>query len=84
VARKQPIRETVRGQPAATKRTTTKPTTKSTSPTGTSSAGRHTVAKGETAASIARRYSLTIRDIGRLNPGIDPARLKPGDTIRVR
>jgi LysM repeat protein len=44
----------------------------------------HTVRKGDTAHAIARRYGITLRDLVRLNPGLDPARIKAGDVLRVR
>lgn len=49
-----------------------------------STGGTYTVRRGDTAAAIARRYSITIRDLERLNPRVNPARIKPGDVLRVR
>jgi len=43
----------------------------------------HTVLAGETAFSISRRYGLTLGDLTRLNPGVDIAHLKVGQTLRV-
>ncbi|MBK9139249.1 MAG: LysM peptidoglycan-binding domain-containing protein [Verrucomicrobia bacterium] len=44
----------------------------------------HTVRKGDTATSIARRYGITVRDLVRLNPSLDPARIRVGEVLRVR
>lgn len=84
-----PVQQEVSKQPArapatVAKKAPTKSETNYTPPASVSSAARYTVRRGDTAASIARRYGITIRDLGRLNPGLNPSRIKPGDTLRVR
>lgn len=44
----------------------------------------HTVARGETTYSIARRYSLSVNVLVQDNPGLDPANLAPGQTLKIR
>ncbi len=48
-----------------------------------SSARTYTVRRGETAFSICRRFGLTTRDLVAVNPGLDPGRLKVGQTINL-
>lgn len=43
----------------------------------------HTVVAGETAYSLARYYAVSIDDLIEWNPGLDPARLSVGQTIRL-
>lgn len=43
----------------------------------------HTVAQGETLFSISRRYSCSVEDILRSNPGISPDKLYKGSVIRI-
>ncbi len=43
----------------------------------------HTVRPGDTAASVAKRYHLTLRDLRNANPGVDLGRLQPGQTLRL-
>lgn len=43
----------------------------------------YTVRRGETAFAISRRYGLSVRDLVAANPGLDPARLKAGQTINL-
>jgi LysM repeat protein len=43
----------------------------------------HTFRPGETAFSVAKRYHLTVRDLMRANPGLDPGKVKAGQTIRL-
>lgn len=44
----------------------------------------YTVLRGETAYSIARKYSLTINTLVQDNPGLDPSRLAEGQKLRIR
>lgn len=54
--------------------------------TGTVPAGSgrlYTVRRGETAFALSRRYGFTVGDLVAANPGVDPTRLKAGQTIRL-
>lgn len=42
------------------------------------------VKKGDTMSKIARRNSTTVKKLERLNPNVNPARIKPGDRIRIK
>ncbi len=44
----------------------------------------YTVAKGETAYSIARKFSISINVLVEDNPGLDPSKLNEGQTLRIR
>lgn len=44
----------------------------------------HTVGKGETTYSIARRYSLSINTLVQDNPGLDPSKLDIGQKLKIR
>lgn len=44
----------------------------------------HTVLRGETTYSIARRYLLSIQTLIEDNPGLDPARINVGQKLRIR
>jgi tetratricopeptide (TPR) repeat protein len=43
----------------------------------------HTVQSGESPYSIARRYGVGVDAVMAANPGLDPRRLRPGQTINV-
>lgn len=45
---------------------------------------RVVVRRGDTLVRIARRTGTTVASLRRLNPGIDPVQLRPGERIRVR
>ena len=45
---------------------------------------RHTVAKGETTYSIAKRYAVSVTTLIEDNPGIDPSSLSIGQELKVR
>ncbi len=45
---------------------------------------RHIVAKGETFYSISRRYEIPVSTLMTDNPGVDPAYLRPGETLLIR
>jgi LysM repeat protein len=42
------------------------------------------VGEGDTLVSIAERQGTTVAELRRLNPGIDPVQLEPGQQVRVR
>lgn len=44
---------------------------------------RHTLQKGESLPWVARWYSVPLSDLLLANPGLDPSRLEPGDTLRL-
>jgi len=44
----------------------------------------HTVLKGETAYSIARRYLLSLKTLVEDNPGLDPTSIQAGQKLRIR
>lgn len=44
----------------------------------------HTVQPGETAYSIAKRYSLSLSTLIQDNPGLDPSHLKAGEELLIR
>ena len=81
---------TVGALPTTTRTTTTAPTQKVTVTPGpgttapTTTAGQYyTVESGDTLGSIAVKYSTSVDDLMRLNPGIDPTALHIGQKIRV-
>jgi hypothetical protein len=43
----------------------------------------YSVAPPDTMLGIARRFNLSLAELGRLNPGIHPQRLQVGDLIRI-
>ncbi len=43
----------------------------------------HKVKKGETASQIARKHSMKLKELARLNPGFNLNRLKPGDILNI-
>jgi membrane-bound lytic murein transglycosylase D len=61
-------------------------TTTTTKPSTTSTAGRqyYSVRSGDTFGRIAQRYSMSISQLRRLNPGINIDRLSIGQKIRVK
>jgi LysM repeat protein len=81
---------TTEALPTTTAVTTTAPTKKvtvtpspSTTATTTTAGQYYTVASGDTLASIAAKYSTTVDELMRLNPGVDPTALHIGQKIRV-
>jgi LysM repeat protein len=50
----------------------------------TGSVARVVVRRGDTLEGIAARTGTTVAVLRRLNPGIDPVQLRPGQRIRVR
>jgi LysM repeat protein len=78
--------------PTTTRQTATTTTSKlvlsdvgTTITTSTTVAGAqyYVIQSGDTLGSIAARYKTTVDELLRLNPGIDPSALHPGDRIRV-
>lgn len=62
----------------------------SSTPTTTTTTGkrhhkpkRTRVRKGETVASIAHRSKLTVVELLRLNPNVDPRLLRPGQRLKI-
>lgn len=55
------------------------------SPPGKSDAATrtHVIRGGDTLSGIARRYHVPVARLQRLNPGVKPDRLRPGDALRV-
>lgn len=49
----------------------------------TASARTHTVQSGESPYTIARKYGVKLDALMSANPGLDPKRLKPGQTLKV-
>lgn len=47
------------------------------------SAATHTVGKGETLFAIAQKHNLSLADLTKANPGINPARLHSGDILQL-
>lgn len=45
--------------------------------------GTHLVARGDTWFGIANRYRISARDLAAANPGVDPERIRIGQTLRV-
>ncbi|CAN5640127.1 D-alanyl-D-alanine carboxypeptidase/D-alanyl-D-alanine-endopeptidase [soil metagenome] len=53
-------------------------------PTATEAEPRtHTIRQGETLDAISRRYDTTVRELERVNPGLNPRRLQLGQQIRL-
>lgn len=46
--------------------------------------GEHVLKAGDTAARIAKQYDLTLAQLAELNPGVDLARLRIGQKLRLR
>jgi LysM repeat protein len=68
---------------ATTKVTVTAPPRASTSATTTAAGQYYTVESGDTLDSIAAKYSTSVDELLRLNPGVDPTSLHIGQKIRV-
>ena len=48
------------------------------------SSGSYQIVKGDTLSQIAKDHSTTVQSILRLNPGLRPARLSPGTSIKIK
>lgn len=44
---------------------------------------RHLIKRGETPVGIARRHHMSLAELKRMNPGLDPSGLRPGKTVWV-
>lgn len=44
---------------------------------------QHRVVRGDTFDGIARRYGTSVTELRRLNPGIEPRRIQPGQSITI-
>ena len=52
-------------------------------PKGWKSVKTHEVASGQTVSSIAARYDVSVKDIQRANPGLDPDRVRAGQDLLI-
>jgi len=59
-------------------------TTVAPKPTPTVTRRYHTVRSGETMNRIAVRYHVSLSHLRRLNPHVNPSRIRPGQKIRIR
>ncbi len=66
------------GQETAVATTTTKKSSK------TSGTKKHVVKKGENPSTIAKKYHMTVAELTRLNRGMKPTQLRPGQTLIVK
>jgi LysM repeat protein len=78
-----PTQATTTTPKSTTKVTVTASPATSTGATTTTAGTYYTVASGDTLGGIANRYGMTVDDLMRLNPGIDPTALHVGQKIRV-
>ncbi|HET6172816.1 MAG TPA: LysM domain-containing protein [Gaiellales bacterium] len=72
---------------ATTAQSTTATTTTTSTQATTTSDGQHvkwTVQRGDTLFSIATQFQTSVKELRRLNPGIDPSALQVGQTLVVR
>ena len=58
--------------------------TESTDPVDGDAAVEYTIRSGDTLDAIAKRYETSVASLRQANPGLDPRRLIPGRTIRIR
>lgn len=70
-------------QSANSARSTTSTSTRSTTTTRAARPRTHVVATGETLASIARKYSVSLTALQAANPGVTPKKLKAGQTLNL-
>lgn len=69
--------------PAPARLTAPETTVSTNLPPRTPGARTHLVKPGETLAAIARRYKVELSAVIAANPGLDPRRLQPGQTVKV-
>ena len=58
-------------------------TVRSTSPPSTGRGRTHVIQSGETLTSIARRHSIKVNALVAANPGLDPKRMRVGQTLNL-
>jgi LysM repeat protein len=69
--------------PVTTPTTPTTPVTTPTTPTVPSTAQEHTIVKGDSFATLAKKYGVSAKDIAAANPGVDSSKLKIGKTLHI-
>ena len=74
------------GRPATTgkKAPATKPAKSTPTPTTSKKPRTYVVKPGDTPSSIAVKTGVTLAEIERLNPDLDPQLLAPGDRLKLR
>jgi LysM repeat protein len=82
------VRSSLRSSEPAT-RTATTVSTKQTAgsparPRPDAAKSYYLISSGDTLGAIADRFGTTVDDLLKLNPGIEPTALRPGEQIRVR
>lgn len=75
--------ETPRGSVTAPSSPTTTSRSGSTTASPSRSGKSHTVQSGDTLTSIARRYGVKVTALTAANPGLDPKRMKVGQTLNL-
>jgi LysM repeat protein len=78
--------KTDKGSGSSAKQERTTSSTKKSSTKHRRRSGRrtYTVKSGDTASAIAAKYGLTLSQLRKLNPKLDPASLSPGQKLRLR
>jgi LysM repeat protein len=51
--------------------------------TATAAATEHTIVKGDTFATLATHYHVSVKDIQAANPNLNPTKLKIGDKVKI-
>lgn len=52
-------------------------------PAASATARSHTIQRGETLDAISKKYGTTVSALQQANPGLNPRRLMPGQTLRI-